>query len=277
MAKYEGLAHELSRLVASGGPQAPLRICEAVVASSLADGAAVTLISDPDRQEPICATDEIATRLDELQFNLAEGPCLDAHTLGHPVLVSDIADTADTRWPGFADGARATSARALYALPMRIGGARLGILDLYRLEHGPLSREEVTMALRAADAATWAVLNPAVSGRQAPPELLEDLIGGGLARAEVHQATGMVAVQLGVPVATALARLRAHAFAQDRPLIDVARDVVARRLTLEPNTGPTDRPTGHEQTDRDNGRGNDRGNDDGNDDDGHNGHDTDLA
>ncbi|MFD2079813.1 GAF and ANTAR domain-containing protein [Actinopolymorpha cephalotaxi] len=234
MADYEDLGRDLTRLVAQNGPQAPRRICEAVVASSLADGAAVTLISDPDRQEPICATDEIATRLDELQFSLAEGPCLDAHSLGQPVLVSDIADPADTRWPGFADGARATRARALYALPMRIGGARLGILDLYRLAHGPLSREEVTMALRAADAATWAVLNPGAGGRKAPAEVLEDLIGGGLARAEVHQATGMVAVQLDVPVATALARLRAHAFAEDRPLIDVARDVVARRLKFDP-------------------------------------------
>ncbi|SDT15558.1 GAF domain-containing protein [Actinopolymorpha singaporensis] len=238
MAEYDGLARDLVRVVAQNGLQAPLRICEAVVASHLADGAAVTLISDPDRQEPICATDEIATRLDELQFSLAEGPCLDAHTSGRPVLVADITDPADTRWPGFAEGARGTRARALYALPMRIGGARLGVLDLYRLEHGPLSRGGLTMALRAADAATWAVLNPGAGGRQAPPGVLEDLIGAGLARAEVHQATGMVAVQLGVPVGAALARLRAHAFAHGRPLADVAHDVVTRRLRLDSTDDP---------------------------------------
>jgi hypothetical protein len=232
MAEYNGLVRDLTRIVAEGGPEAPLRICRAVVASSLAHGAAVTLISDPDRQEPVCATDETAARLDELQYSLAEGPCLDAHIFGHPVLVSDIADPADTRWPGFADGARDTRARALYALPMQIGGARLGILDLYRRDRGPLSREALTMALRAADAATWAVLHPAAMPRQVPPELPDDLAGGGLARAEVHQATGMLSVQLGVSVATALARLRAYAFAADRKLIDVARDVVARRLRL---------------------------------------------
>jgi hypothetical protein len=202
MAEYEDLARDLSRLVAQNGPQAPMRICAAVVASSLADGAAVTLISDPDRQEPICATDEIATRLDELQFSLAEGPCLDAHSL-------------------------------------------------YRRAHGPLSREEVTMALRAADAATWAVLNPGARERPTPPEMLEEIIGGGLSRAEVHQATGMVAVQLDVPVTTALARLRAHAFAEDRPLIDVARDVVARRLTFDPgdDTGNDPAPDTDPDTD----------------------------
>ena len=49
-------------------------------------------------------------------------------------------------------------------------------------------------------------------------------------RAEVHQATGMVSVQLGVSLAEALVRLRAHAWAEDRLLADVAADVVARRL-----------------------------------------------
>ncbi len=51
-------------------------------------------------------------------------------------------------------------------------------------------------------------------------------------RAEVHQASGMVAVQLGVPVVDAAARLRAHAYAADRSVVDVARDIVERRLRL---------------------------------------------
>ena len=44
----------------------------------------------------------------------------------------------------------------------------------------------------------------------------------------------MVAVQLGVPVADALLRLRAHAFSSGRPVSDVADDVVARRFRFEP-------------------------------------------
>jgi ANTAR domain len=53
-----------------------------------------------------------------------------------------------------------------------------------------------------------------------------------LHRAEIDQATGMLTVQLGVPVAEAFARLRAYAYAHDRRLADVARDIVARRLRL---------------------------------------------
>jgi hypothetical protein len=51
-------------------------------------------------------------------------------------------------------------------------------------------------------------------------------------RAEVHQASGMVAVQLGLAVADAEARLRAHAYAVDRSVVDVARDIVDRHLRL---------------------------------------------
>ena len=52
-------------------------------------------------------------------------------------------------------------------------------------------------------------------------------------RAEVYQAQGMVMVDLGVTLAEAMARLRGHAYAENRYLSDVARDVVAGKLTLD--------------------------------------------
>jgi AmiR/NasT family two-component response regulator len=53
-------------------------------------------------------------------------------------------------------------------------------------------------------------------------------------RAELFQAQGMVMVQLGVSLADALARIRAHAYATNRPLREVAADIVARRLRFDP-------------------------------------------
>ena len=103
-----------------------------------------------------------------------------------------------------------------------------------------LGRDELAGALRAADAVLWALLgiradNPAHrpastsrSGNGADPHGW--LTGSPLDHTEVYQATGMVMAQLGVPVETALSRLRAHAFVHDRPIDDIARDVVARRL-----------------------------------------------
>jgi hypothetical protein len=64
--------------------------------------------------------------------------------------------------------------------------------------------------------------------------------------AGVHQATGMVSVQLGVDLVTAFLRLRTHAFSTGRRLSAVADDVVERKLWFAPDptgeTGPaTDR------------------------------------
>ncbi len=59
------------------------------------------------------------------------------------------------------------------------------------------------------------------------------LTNGDLAgAAEVHQATGMLTAQLGVSATDAIARLSAHAATTHRPLIDVSRDIIARRLRL---------------------------------------------
>jgi len=54
-----------------------------------------------------------------------------------------------------------------------------------------------------------------------------------LSRAEVSQATGMLMAQLGIDAAEALVRLRAYAYAADRSAVDVARDILDRRLRLE--------------------------------------------
>jgi hypothetical protein len=56
--------------------------------------------------------------------------------------------------------------------------------------------------------------------------------------AVVHQATGMIIVQLGTTADTAFARLRAYAFAHHRRLSDVAREVVERRLRFDPDSEP---------------------------------------
>ena len=58
-------------------------------------------------------------------------------------------------------------------------------------------------------------------------------------RAEIDQATGMLTEQLGVGIAEAFIRLRAYAYVNDLRLTDVARDIVARRLRLQPDLDPS--------------------------------------
>ncbi|GAA4883922.1 GAF and ANTAR domain-containing protein [Actinomycetospora straminea] len=229
---------ELAVVVTQGGTDGPQRIVELCVARLPVSGGGITLMAGPDRQQPLWASDEVAARIDELQFRLGEGPCVDAFVTQHVVLVADVADARDDRWPAFAAAARDTSARALMALPLRAQQERIGVIDFYRDRPGFLEADDMAAVRRAADATFWALIGLHDGGRgredDAPPDGDDDparwLPEAPLEHVEVHQATGMIVAQLDVPVDAALARLRGHAFLHDRPLADVARDVVARRL-----------------------------------------------
>jgi len=185
---------------------------------------------------------EVGTALEDLQFTLGEGPSPEAAIAGIPVLAGELAAAA-ARWPAFTGPALELGVNAVFAFPLRIGAIDLGTLTAYRATAGPLNPGQVTDALALADAVTLTVLHsksaedaaPGPGSNPAPAPSLDDQPGPGWAapatyRAEVHQATGMVSVQLGVSLAEALARLRAFAFGRDLLLADVAADVVARRL-----------------------------------------------
>lgn len=231
------LRDDLSAAAAGAPQQRMRRICEVSVAAVPVAGAAVSVMSDADRRDIVYASDEHATELEELQFALGEGPCVEAFAAGRPVLVADLDDPPDPRWPLFAAAARAaTPARAAYAFPLQIGAIRVGILDLYRLEPGLPTGPQLTAALLVADAALWSLLSwRAETGDGAAGD--DDGSGWPVVlhrdHAVVYQATGMVMAQVGVGAEAALALLRAHAFARDRRLDEVAAAVVARRLRLD--------------------------------------------
>ncbi|MHA6623151.1 GAF and ANTAR domain-containing protein [Pseudonocardia sp. DLS-67] len=220
------------------------RICEACVDGLDVDGAALSLLTASVSRETLWATDATAELLEDLQFTLNEGPCMEAATTGNPVLVPDLHhDTETARWPIFAaEVAQQTPVGALFALPLQWGTVNLGVLDLHRSTPGELGADQWRDAVAAADTAAVMLLgqrtDPQPHGPAAPGSNgHRDSAGGWLDhalghRAEIHQATGMVLAQLGISATDALARLRAHAFVHQRLLIDVARDVVDRRLVF---------------------------------------------
>ena len=102
---------------------------------------------------------------------------------------------------------------------------------MYRDQPGSLNADQHADALVLADVAARAVL---VLQANAPPgDLAAELEAGADFHYVVHQASGMVAAQLEVSVGQALIRLRAYAFANDRPLAAVADDVVGRSLRFD--------------------------------------------
>ena len=206
-----------------------MRICRACVDGLDVDGAAISLLTAGAARQTLAATDAVAELLEDLQFTFNEGACMEAARTGNPVLVGDLRHSGEVeRWPMFAAAVMERSAvRAVFALPLQWGAVNLGVLDLYRLQPGALDDAQLRDAIAAADAAALMMLGLRTDPDQGGVDWLDHAVAH---RAEIHQAAGMVSVQLDVTTDEALARMRAHAFVHDRLLIDVACDVVARRL-----------------------------------------------
>jgi hypothetical protein len=215
-------------------------VCAVAVSSARLGGAWVVAARGGDPDFVMCVTGPVSEQLAELQLTLGEGPCHDVLASAAPVLARDLGDAESARrWPAFTPAAWQLGAGALFAFPLIVGAIRAGVLGLYRGAPGPLPGREFGDLLILADAATVMLLGSehgdAGDGDGAgldgqAPELA-------LHRAEIDQATGMLTVQLGVPVAEAFVRLRAYAYSQDRRLADVAGDIVARRLRLGRDPG----------------------------------------
>jgi GAF domain-containing protein len=207
------------------------RLCEVCAEVTGMTGAGIMLMSGDVPRGSLCTTNEVSAVIEELQYSLGEGPCVDAFQQVRPVLEPDLADPAAPRWVAFTEPALEAGVRAIFGFPVQVGAVRLGALNLYRDRPGPLTDDQHADALVAADVVAEAIL---VMQADAPPGKLADALEE---RADfhyaVHQAAGMVAVQLRISVGQALIRLRAHAFGNDRPLREVARDVVARRLRFD--------------------------------------------
>lgn len=221
----------LARLVwlvaerASGEPLAE-RLCRACVEVLDAQGAAITLATSRPERVTVWATDGTSAALEQLQDVLGEGPGQEAFDTNRAV-ITRIDGGPTARYPVFSDLASAAEGHAtIWALPMRTGGGPIGVVTLYRHD-GSLARS-LDDAQHLADVVTAALADDPEG--PVTPEAWS-------ARARVHQATGMVVAELGLPPEDALALLRAHAFAESSSVDAVAAQVLARTYVFP---GPGD-------------------------------------
>lgn len=218
------------------GADAADRLCEACVTLLGMDAAAISLVFDGANTGTLGASGALARECDELQFTLGEGPCLDSIEHRGPVMVGDLSNPAEARWPVYGPAMLDMRIRGVFAMPVVVAGEYVGALDLFRAKPGGLATEQLAGAIAAAEIAGIPLLDlmdtdlrAAIDepGSDAWTEL------NTLSRTEVSQATGMLVAQLGVEPSEALLRLRAHAYATGRSASDVARDILDRRLRLE--------------------------------------------
>jgi hypothetical protein len=226
------VAEILSAIAESGEDALPARLCAECLSALSVSGVGVALMTDDGPSGVVlAATDGRARQLEELQFALGEGPCVEASGSGRPVLQPDLTAAGATRWPRFGATALDAGVHAIFAFPLRVGAIRVGVLDLYRDTPGPLTALDLADALAFADAATVVVLH--LQDHDEHGDVNAALSGPIDNQAVVHQATGMITIQLGISLTEALLRLRAHAYATGQTVSDVAADVVNRRLSFD--------------------------------------------
>jgi hypothetical protein len=220
------------------GPSVPLARSFAAATAELGGAGASLLVAVDDGRRwlhPVCATPGPARRVEDCQELVGEGPGLLAHQQQRPVLLTRLADL--DRWPGLtAELSFADRELSLIAYPLTFHGRRVGVLDLYR-RGGGFTAPDLAAASKTAVEVCRLLLEAAAHVRvdtDSELETAEPWLDPHGELAAINRATGMLNVQLRIPTDQALLRMRAHAFAESRPLARVAADIVGHRLLLQP-------------------------------------------
>jgi hypothetical protein len=194
-------------------------------------GVSISVLGGVAGPATMCSSDRLATRLDELQFDLGEGPCWQALARLRPVLTEDIrAKAPSDAWPSFVralDDERVTS---IFAFPLSVGSLGIGAVDLYTVEPARLEQIDVADAMTLAGHAAWQVLRRVLDDQDSSEDSSADAPES--SRREFHQATGMVLAQMGISASDAALLIRAHAFSTGRTVLEVSRDVLDRSLVF---------------------------------------------
>lgn len=188
------------------------------------DGIAVSLVTAEGPGELVWASPGPSTRLEDLQFTLGQGPGPEVIRTRSALILEDLTLLPADRWPVLLPEIVALDIGAVFCLPLAVGDVCVGTMTLQRRRVGPLSSQGDARIL--AGALTSVVTDDGASREafaRAEPS-------SGLYRASVHQATGMMSVQSGVPPSEALVLLRAYAVGNGRTVVEVAEDVLARRV-----------------------------------------------
>jgi GAF domain-containing protein len=191
--------------------------------------AAGIMLATPDGQlRSLASSSETMRVLELFEVQAQEGPCLDSHRTGLPVVNNDLA-SADDRWPRFAAEARAAGFYSVHALPMRLRGSVIGALNLFRAGSGEMTPADIEIAQAFADVATIAILQhrAKLEARTINEQLTHDLNS----RVVIEQAKGMVAERLDLDMEQSFNALRNHARNHNLRLADLAESVISGSVT----------------------------------------------
>ncbi|MRJ77415.1 ANTAR domain-containing protein [Aeromicrobium sp. SMF47] len=221
-------AARFAYIIASLDPSGSVldRFCEASRLMLGAEGTAITVYYGEPQRHTASSTSTLALMIEEAQEVAGEGPGFEAARTGH-VVFADFGASEDTPWLALNDCvAKFGFAGTVLALPITVHGGRLGVLVAHTF--APSHAFDAAAAHYLAYA-----LGPVLLDHISPEALEAELTEDWSSRAVVHQATGMLIFDLRISAEDALALLRAHAYATDSTLLQVAVQVVDKDLEFD--------------------------------------------
>lgn len=231
---HEGSLEELGRFVVDEAPLEELLRRVAATAAVMIDpveAASITFTRGGARSWTVATTSELATSLDEAQYDLGHGPCIAAAAGGEAVLIRNMA--IDDRWPDYSPVAIVAGVRSSLSMPFPLQEQLLAALNLYAREADAFEDYHVTLAHQIAATAAVAVANAVLydSASQLAAELQEAM----QSRATIEQAKGVLMAQSGMSADEAFDLLVKVSQRENRKLREVASDLVERQMRPRPS------------------------------------------
>lgn len=214
---------ELRGLPAEHGLKATLdQVLEATRELFGAGGAGLMMLDPDSVLSGVAATDEPGQVLEDTQEQIGEGPCVDTLTFDRVVATADLPE--DPRWPGLLSRLPESPIRALIGVPVRIGGAAVGALNLYRDRPSEWTEGERS-ALEAYARLVEQVLSEGLEARRRE-QLAEQLQQALDNRVTIDRAVGAVMARERVNPVAAFNKLRFQARSASRKVVDVAAELL---------------------------------------------------
>jgi GAF domain-containing protein len=188
-----------------------------------ATGAGVMLLDDGSVLSAVAATDEPGRRLEVVQQQVGEGPCVDALTFGRTVPTTDLA--ADARWPVLVPELPDAGVRAVLGVPLHVDHVTVGSLNVYRDRPHRWAESELG-ALTAFGSLVEGLLHTALRARERE-QLAEQLQHALDHRVVIERAVGVVMGRQNVNAVEAFNTLRRRARSAERKVADVAAELLA--------------------------------------------------
>lgn len=191
------------------------------------DAAGVTLVRG-ERPRTAAYTDERTLEVDRDQYDIGEGPCLDAIRRRRINRV-DV-EEAEQRWARFTKLAKEVGLCSYLAAPLVVGDDAIGALNLYsRQLDGFDELDEAFVAIFTAQAAVAVTNHERYTGARQLAEQMQQALQS---RAAIDQAKGVLMARQGVDADGAFELLRQQSQQRNVKLRDVAQEILASTRSL---------------------------------------------